>query len=583
MKIFADFHQHTGRQSICLAPDPPRYITELIREKGPEILNIQHLDSALVVQYLTGFSQSIASQQSGGRLGTPLVDKLSRIWEWIDDCPFKRDVIHDIGHLLLIPTYLGLQCLSKRTFSAQQHHPADTMILRKLGLHFLEPDISNKARRVISPSSINNLGLVLDSISSPSTWNLTQNEQHDVLKYISRYCSAGALNDTHLNILRNMPIFPILSNDVQSGSVGLIQQIGSLTTISVCYSVTASAELPAVPAIPQHAFLNVPRTEAAVLSHLPFTVLDIGTDDVISLALDHFATQTPLVQDAFVRHISTQRRRIRSELIKKLNSAKFLLLDPSIGTQAPAEIIDPESSLFDLYPDRQIILALFRTRHECMGHLRSLQLLCYDLSPEIIQERIAFVAGDANTFSARHAVAVRLLQLMSFSTSLDWRNVRLPPVAWLPTTTNVEIFETPSGCLPECVYRPELFDLVLPSLDRGIAITAPLKSLLGWDKHLPFDVISTQLKRVLTTDGKKFKKLKVIVKELGRRSLKLSDTDVMNLKGIVEGKPWIPLENLVLETARVVLDRTRLPGFYFIAEDKAELKVFLGRMGCLNA
>ncbi|KAJ6617959.1 hypothetical protein B0H10DRAFT_1947944 [Mycena sp. CBHHK59/15] len=589
-------------------PSIPAHVRGLFRIHGPAVLDVAVLSPEKVTAYLKasplGFD---LSQRHEGQLNGGIVDWLTAFWAWLGTWTSRDQLFPLIQSLCTVPAHNSLEPLEFGVFSELGVDPSLVSIFRGLGLSFLHPSFSATARKALAYyplvlKGLSDIHLVLDRMKFGQGLRLEKDEAHALAKHVIdcvlQTCQQKPLDENQRRKLRSLPIFPLMSPSViavpeKSPKVlssfklpSLHRKSKSVALPNLSYIVEGATVLGIpggnmvlLPTVDSVTYLDGVHIDLAILPQLaPSNSIPLSSLDILSLALEHFSLQSKGLRAAFLDHMVRKHDSLPPSVMKALQKVEFIpVLDGTL--QSPAHVIDPKSDLVGLYSEsrNRIPTALYDDL-VVLRHLRHLGLLASALTVDIAAERIQFISAQAPAPESR-TLATQLLAMLH-SSNLDCGSLGIPLEAkWLPTARGL----VARGECFDLAQKPELFDEVLPVLDRGVALSASLRAALGWDRPIPMPILRDQLRAVLRSGHASTSKLDCLIREFSARAL--TEADVTELSSITYGRAWIPVASgRLARTNYAVFSSTfGLAGFYeipFALTDQAEVRSFLLRMGC---
>ncbi|KAK0187120.1 hypothetical protein F5146DRAFT_1063566 [Armillaria mellea] len=583
---------------------------ELLLSKGADGYNLTRLMPEHVVGYLRlspfGINFSTAEKPN-----ETAILWLSKFWEWLGEWKEKEVLLPMISPFHLLPSKNGsLEPVEGGVFSGESLEAPVQSALQLLQIKFLHPKLSAAARNVLKdvPGALRTPGadihFLLDCIQLPSGSGVDKQTTTLILSFlvpaILDFCRTERLSDSQRHKFRSLPIFPMLVPSrglikpektsrflgipLKGPKMNTTKIVGSISGSATVYGVTASTSslLPLASGI---VYLDGSNVDLAILSHLELeNGVPLSEIDIVALALEHFGEQSKFLQHAFLEQMVQQRDSLPPRLLKILQTTKFIpVLDGSL--QSAEHVIDPTTPVMTLYTDSgdRVPRSIDDDAGFLLKQLRLLGVLRGTLTTEIILERIQHISSirNSNPKNAK-GLSIRLVDLL-FTSGFDCGQLEIPVDAkWLSTNRGMLNHEE---CLDRGLHRPELFDEVYPLVEDTINVSHSLRLALGWDKPLSFATLSQQFNLVISARGTNgaYKKLRVIIKELSQREL--SEEDLATLKGIIDGRAWIPINSRYIATTSHAVFFLPLPlaGFHEIPPalaDRPEIRGFLFKMGC---
>ncbi|KAJ7186780.1 hypothetical protein C8R46DRAFT_279690 [Mycena filopes] len=599
----------TLENSAVSLPAIPDHLRELFRAQGPSTLNVANLSPERVSTYLNssplGFD---LSDRHEGKIDDAVVVWLSAFWSWLGTWPARDSLLPHIRMLCVVPTNASLESPEFGVFSELGAEPPLVNVFRALGLQFLHPAFSADARKGLTyyPLVLKGLGdihLVLDRIKFGQDLRLDKVDEYSLSKHVLdcvfQSSQQRPLDENQRRKLRSLPIFPLLSpsevtTTEKSPRVLSAFKLPSLHRKSKSVALPKLGHIPddvtvlgipsgntvLLPDVKSVVYLDGAHVDLALLPQLtPSNNTPLSGIDILALAVEHFALQSKGLRISFLDHMVRNRDSLPPSLLKSLQKAVFIpVVDGTL--QSPERCIDPtKSDLVAIYSEnKDRIPTMVGEDLLVLRHLRSLGLLPATITLDIIAERIQYISSRSALAESR-LLAVQLLNMIH-SSGLECASLEIPAEAkWLPTARGL----VGRGECFDVGKHPELFDEVLPVLDRNVRLSPSLCLALGWDQPIAMAILQEQMRGVLRSGLASTLKLDYLIKEFASRTL--SDTDISELTGITLDRPWIPIASgRLAPTSHAVFSSTfGLAGFYqipFGLVDQAPVRDFLMRMGC---
>ncbi|KAF7361321.1 BTB domain-containing protein [Mycena sanguinolenta] len=573
-------------ESAVSLPSIPAHLQDLFRESST--VNISILSPEKVVSYLQSSPLGCdLSHRHEGKLDDAVVAWLTAFWAWLGTWSARDLLFPQIHTLCVVPTRTGLESPEVGVFSDLGADSVLVSIFRRLGLAFLHPILGGCAQR---SRALPNLQLEKDEAYTLS--------KH-VIDCVLQTCQQRPLDENQRHKLRSLPIFPLLTPSVnvipekspralsgfrlpslhkKSKSVSLpnLECVDEGVTILGIPSGTI-APLPVATGV---VYLDGANINLALLPQLaPSNANPLSSADILALALEYFSLQSKSMQAKFLDFMVQNHNTLPPALSKSLQTVAFIpVLDGTL--QSPAHVIDPaRPELVAIYSEsKDRIPTMQADDAPILRHLRSLKLLTATLTVDLVAERVQFISSRSALTESR-LLTTQLLSML-YTSSLDCTSLEIPLEAkWLPTATGL----VGRGECLDAASQPELFDEVVPVLDRDVKLSQSLRTALGWDHPIPMSILLGQLRAIIRGGHASTLKLECLIKEFSGRTL--SEADLAELTSITTGRPWIPIaSNRLASTNYAVFASTfGLAGFYqipFSLADQPPVRSFLLRMGC---
>lgn len=554
----------------------PRHVADTLVELGPRSVSVQRLTVPRVTEYLYRYSNRLNLDPLEGRIDPSAVNWLSKFWGWMNSCEYKEELFPQIRNLPLLPSTKGLRRADSPLFKLRDEHHAYTMGYLALGVPFFPREFSESAHEVMKhyglANSISDVPALLRAIPSKISTRLTQPECESILKHLA----SEKISPENMQCLRNLPVFPLLSATMNGNSTSVVT---NWTVIPPRHSIRSVGRARFIPVVDGVSFVGLDNIAPALVKFLePSYPNPMSETDLVEMAVENFTTQPEHLQLALMRHITTNRTRIIQDIMNKFSSQPFVLAEDGVR-RVPGEIVDPDSEFGRLYAGCPAHLpSRISPGVEVVRCLKSLGLLRAHLNPEIIAERVEYIAS-RQTSDEGLSVARNLLPLVA-SSNVDFSKVQgMSEKKWLPTNVGLR---SAGECRHAALTPLALFDKVLGILE-SFTISPSLQAALRWDEPLRTDILIRQLDQCLIDSEHCYDSVVEVIKEFGRREW--SDEDFHSLEEVVRGRQWIPTTgNVLADGMSSVFDFSPTminSGFYQIRSDlKAEN--LLRRMGCTD-
>lgn len=554
-------------------------VARLLESKGPGYLNVRCLTADAVVQLLEAHLRSLVDTSLAGST----VRWLSLLWEWVGDWEYKKNAYPMMRRLHLLPTNTGLRALDHSSFAKPPNNLGLTSALRKLGILFLHADLSKRAIAVLkslrSFCNIRHLPDVLDCCSLEHIDTLSSSEEKSLLKFVAEVSNTGShLDDEQRMKLRALPIFPLLiPADPMSEALEVTQMVGSVPegeVIGVCLQ-----HIQILPLLENMAYVDGSRIDLTrILKVIDPTASIFEDADVVSLALEEFASETIQAQSAYIKYMAQYSEQLPPRIVNALRNTTFVVAGD--GTlRMPTNLIDPQSCIASLFLEGDVHMPrMSRDIDRTIVHnLRLLGVLQNTLSSTMVMERTGFISSTRSPHA--RDLARNLLKAMHRS-EIDFSGLEIrPDIRWLPANKTLM---GSRECLDRESHPIGLFDGVFALLDTGLKISDSLRTALGWNKPLTVAILAKQLKHILQHD-KPYDKVWKVLEELGDRNL--GEDEMSIIRSHIAGQAWVPVAGRKLVETPYAAFTVAMPstGFYEIAfseDDHPGVCEFLVRMGC---
>ena len=575
--VFRRFAQ--SAVSLSKIPIPARNV---LITKGSACLNVSRLNVDSVIQYISkAIGTDVRMHTDEDR------DWIITFWEWLPTWRLCDPLLERISHLKLIPTTEGtMESVQSIVFDPRNLDQSTISVLTKAGIVFLSRSFPSQASVLIAKRgtlvSPEQLSILCEHLQPRKVEDLAQTERLSLLRHLL-FCArqSSPLGRNRQVLLCALPIFPVLavargpSTPTTMCSLTKLTQIPNSTTIyGINPDVMGVLGGPSgvfLPTLPGLTFIAYRFNDIDISSLLELVSdnpkgLKLTELDVIQLFIDNLPSLPKLSISTFLERLVGHSSSIPPRIFDSISGIKFLS-NSQLILESPKDLIDPYGPLRKLFhsDDRHLPSISDDLDHQILHHLSKLRLLRRHLAPDLVIERLSYLSNPSS--SDVTGLAIELLH------QLNSTGFNCTPIAgafssrWLPTN---EGLKSPQETRDDHDRHPRaLFDRVWPLLLPGIVISSgSLRSTLGWNTRIPFEIIQQQIERELEhgTAPSTCSRLEVIVGELGRRVGELQDHPVLHsLKDSLGSKLWIPTnEGTLCSTSRAVVN-TRVaipPGFH---------------------
>ncbi|KAI0029844.1 hypothetical protein K488DRAFT_55472, partial [Vararia minispora EC-137] len=564
---------------------------------GYNIFSPSPRDIANLVELCVPGSSGTAAVSSVGP-GNPIFTWLQRLWAWIVGLPYDRrqPIIRELSAMRILPTTSGVLASPSSTLYCHTSDVSDPhlrLLLEGAGLRFLHSEFLVEGLYALGfLRTVDDVSGVLCFLASRSRYILRAPESQ--LAALSKMLAAvigrqpRLSNEAQAN-LRVLPVFLVLP----SGSTA---QKSSRTSMSIRSIVRLPPTDTPLPIVPETIFIDERDSDSCALARACNSdVRYLGEIDVLCLALVYFLFQPFSLQVLFTEHMGRRGHALPRDLAVRLSRIAFVPVGDGCKVACPEDVVCPNSAMTrDLFGAHDLRMPRMSTEEQriLVNSLSSLGLLITSLTPAIAAECIDRIAPPAfstqlrasQTFIERLELSRKLLHSMN-SASADFSAiVGSLNKAWIPCLDGKLC--RPSDCRHDIIGAGRsraLFDAVLNVSE--ICVTSPsLRRLLGWDSPIPYHILEAQLASCLSRrdEHESIEYLKALLQEFGRRYKELSRSEIDRLRAIVQGKPWIPVGDRLVETSFAVFQDSTVAPFCVVGASNNGTRHFLRAMGCSN-
>ncbi|VDB88297.1 unnamed protein product [Peniophora sp. CBMAI 1063] len=512
-----------------------------------------------------------------------------RLWQWISDdvSDSQRAYVEALAEHPTVPTASGgWSTVAKEGayFFTDEIRGADIRaLLTRGGLPLLHPDVprapleSNGFTHSIRDGSS---WITKDVLQRAMATAPTESEIQALMELLTDILSTtSSIESEYLGShLRKLPIFPVISDGVQTTST----ERQSIPGDAAVYLIPL-ALVPPIPKIPNACF--VPETlPHAVARSIGAQIAPLTQLDVLRLTLDNFSTQTTTLQAAVVRHMAKEKESILPSTIRRLAECNFVPVAGGNSTARPCAVIDPHSPLCALFPsdDARIPQQSSHIQRKVIKSLSKLGVLISQFSIDIANHCMKRIAGDP-TNPAHLSCASSLIEMLD-AADVDARLLEVDDSqSWIPCEDGV--LRARCDCRDASEDRrhhQDLFDRVL-ALSRARVTSPTLRLTLNWHRPIPISVLKRQFMLCVNEDGVSTSTLQTLIEELVRRREleEISVDDMGELRDATTGRRWVPVDGTLRSAADVVFELpVALPPFCRLEASSGAERRFLLEMGC---
>lgn len=545
---------------------------------------VRSFEPADVVQYLkdqTNFGRtSLATISNGVKAKT--FEWLVKFWTWLDGWEKFDELVSDpaawdtIQSLHALPLRLAegepaLRLVGKSAIRPGSMDAQTVAALVTLGVPVLDVSMSDgSAVRSVSRDH-GDVTFILQSLPKNKSFSHPRQATRQILfdfftQQLYNYLQPGSrrsvrvtLNNEGRDVLRNLPIFPILGPGSRDGS----KITFDVAPHGACF-VDDSVKI-------------IPKIRGT-----PFVSYDQGRALHIALGEPDILEEIGVLRKAIRPDSWSQQDRLLPDLIDRLMNrlnevgegtrariAELAIVDVTVGPSArrksPNQVIDPTSALAELYDAEDEILPVGIFGREGPGayihQLRGCSMLRAELTPDAIEERITRISDQSSPIEHRSEKALRLLYLLD-SYTRSGENELPPDVvnilrdsAWLPVGDQ---YHTPSECWDSRGKDLLLCDLVFPRVPVTVA-SQNLREYLGWIQ-VPFETLQSQVLKALKPESwssdipemNVLERIEAVLMEVATRLQTgcLSEEHIDSLVETLGDAAWVPTTSRTLCVAR---------------------------------
>ncbi|KAJ3984365.1 hypothetical protein F5890DRAFT_1474609 [Lentinula detonsa] len=503
-------------------------------------MNIIRLGPVNVEDYLTNLlGDSVEITPSG-----PDILWFSSFWSWIDRLCDPSDFlkIASAFHLLPMRDAKSLRKVSKKAFLCPEDKAELSRVLVSVGIPFLHSVITST--KTLSDSgfimSIENLPNLMSFVnpnapSPPAADNLVLQEHF--IRCIE--LKKPVLNSKQRKCFKTLSVFPVRIPRVSAPVTELRPATGSLRYVAV------SDDFP-LPIVENLTYIDMSGPSRVLVLTMEPDALGgtLGEVGLMELAVRHLSMQPAAMQDVLMRKVIPRLFDVSPDTRETLKHQIFIPTIGSLRRVSPAEIIDPESPLANLFtgePGRfpmrpysdHIFLSLMRTA--CLYSTR--------LSLPMLRERIRYISSEKSDPLTMEKAKSLLLLLSSQWNPLFVQAVQtIEWIAWIPTTSNTLVSRQQCRDEKHGLHH-FLFDFVFCTVSA--VVSDEVRTALDWASPLKFNILEQQLQLTLQRPNianipeRLLRLIAYLAKQHSTGAL--TAANIQSLKALVRDRHWIPL------------------------------------------
>jgi hypothetical protein len=577
--------------AISLSQLPPA-VQDLLLRDGEGRFNVKSLSCDIVMNYLHfackrfGIHAESSTTIVSSQVSAEALEWFTVFWGWLSSWILRKELYQSLASLPSLPTSVdSLQCPRDGVFLSV---PDDNLrrLLQKIGIPFIFHSTDLAVRTYLqeqgSTRQTSNVPDLLhhvhpNNVASLDASQIVQLRDHLIV-------SSDGLRDNDREKLRSLPIFRRLRPcAAEQGKNSVASGLENIADNEDILCVPNHVDLPLIDRV-----FYISDSDLQLAALLKPDIRPLSEVELLQKAVENFPAQPEEWQYRFLSRMWDIRQEIPPRLLDDLRRCQFILADNGVF-YSPAHIFDPASPVAELLLPNDHRLPPPRMSESFVDAMRRLDLLNVELTIDLCQERMQFVAGQRLAAEDIIIMAEKLLlamerQSMDYSALCDDIN----HLAWLPTDQG--LFR-PGDCRDN--RDASLCKDVLPLLTGGREVQSqPLRKVFGWDARVPLSVIVKRFKHILADDHNhsgSASDLCRLIPEFGFHldAGKLDDSIVQELKEYTKDKSWIPISGSSHDLSPAmfaVFDAKHYsPGFHRIRTSLAKdpgSKIFLEIMGC---
>ncbi|KAE9407538.1 hypothetical protein BT96DRAFT_971239 [Gymnopus androsaceus JB14] len=511
-----------------------------------DLLNVTRLGPNNLKEYLQTLCRtSNPADVSVPSSSLPPLTWFTAFWSWVDSVDSYGQFLDIALTFHLLPTLDGVvRRVSEKVFLIPKGQNQLCKLLEMGGIPFLQSDVTST--RVLSLygmiMSVDNIPLLVDFFA-PELIPWTPSERLVIQEHITKclYARDFVLNPVRSSKLRQWPIFPKRVPNMR-GSGLPVTVLDAANGPLVFVNVADDFPLPVVNGV---TYIDMSKSSCILSSKIDAkaasnTLQEIG---IMKLAIEHISSQPEALQSALMERILPSLLALPSSTIDLLRQQKFVPVFGSSERLAPAEVIDPESSLAPLFRGER---GRFPIMPYSSGRFLSIMqvagLFCSQLTPELVEERIRYVSS-AFADSGRFSKATALFDELSKNWKPSFSDILQTDLAWIPTTASTLVpRQNARDVQPKLGEHHFLFDFVL-SQCPSMASTN-VREALGWRSTISIGILEKQLASTLLRPNEKElpQRLSSLIRYIGKLHSEgnVQPAHIESFKQMVLEHRWIP-------------------------------------------
>lgn len=556
--------------------------------------NVILLTGDHVINYLQEKFRRFNSSEAEVAADSAVIDWLACFWKWVmgwNKGDAFLDRYKDFHDLHLLPTdHQTIRKMSSQIMVFKHINNASVAVLTQLGIHPLHSDLSRddsllrmlvKYSFAVTPQLRSYLSFLADNFVVAKLINLRVEDHvtiHESL-YETQLATKSTLSSSAKEKFSLLPIFHIRQ---ENGKESILAPVFGEQQILV--KVDTDVPVPLLPGR-QPVYVDVSKPSTQKLIALVGSSKVHNELDLLQLAIDNWRIQSSDLQDKFIQRIFDNLPKISRPQLRTL---PFVTVDNSNQPVPPCDLIDPLSSLSQLYKNERgkFPAGKFATGNY-LSMMRVYHFLKSGLDLGIVSERIEYLSNAVYSPSI-------LEKAKAFVKILDdnWEDAYGPSVVqaraitWLPSKPLV----SPSNSRDryEGLHQhPHLYDLVLEVLAFAPLQSPGFRKALGWSDSVSTDVLLRQFSSALTSSLTRRSRVITLINYFGKHQI--SAEFLADLRKIVQDTKWVPVSSqdpdAMSRTKYALLSETNLPAPFSQVDWRdisKDCENFLSAMGCTS-
>ncbi|TFY61483.1 hypothetical protein EVG20_g7038 [Dentipellis fragilis] len=567
----------------------PEAVRSLLLTQGPAQLTVSVLDGKAALRYLLdALTRRFAFKPNASPTDVTspaLLKWLVAFWDWLSSWKHRSELMPLLSSWYLLPTKGNvLRLATQVTFDSEDLGTNAVSALEAFGIVFIHPQMTHRAQQYLTVKSPRNHNDVIAHISITATQvspTVSDALRGYLFTTLPLYSQRSKLTIGQRNKLKSLPIYPKLAcPPLTSGRTIADRFISDLPPTGTLVSVTGMNLLPRIDGT---TFLDGCQS---VLEVFNGSGQVYRASDIVTLAINHFTSQSRGVQRAFLEYITRNHDSIPRGVLRELQDTEFVTVYGSRIARAPREVFNPRCEAASLFQHGNRLPSQVHDDEEAIVTcLQSLNLFRNVLDASLVQECISTICQlDA---SKGEDLARRLLKLL-VSSRFDLRLVTIDHgLRWLPTEDGLR---SCTECHHPDAHPLVLFDRVLCVLDLD-HLPSSFKTAFAWDSDIPVSILKSQLiSLAISRIPQAGRQLWPVIEEIGRRVHELHDQCLFELHASLSGHSWVPIshyQGTVASTEYAILCEAGSfslpPNFFCVPQDltaQPGVRKFLQRVGC---
>jgi len=511
-----------------------------------------------VIKYLQEKFRGFNSSEAEVAAESTVVDWLVCFWKWAIDWNEKAALFSQSAafrDLHLLPTkHQTIRRMSSKIVVFKHIDEAVVAAWTQLGIHSLHSELSQNDPLVqmlvvddfaITPQNRSYIGFLANNFVVANLISLRADAHAAIHRslYQAQLAIQSILSSSEKDKFSRLPIFHIRQE------YGKDSILASVFGDRILVKVDIDVPLPLFPGRqPIYVDVSIPGTQKLI--DMVESTTSYNELDLLPLAVENWRAQSSDLKEKFIQRIFDNLPKISSTCRLRLKNLPFVTIDNSNQPVPPCDLIDPSSTLSQLYTGEKGKFPAGRfARGKYLSMMRVYDFLKSQLDQGIVSERIGYLSNVGHSISTFEKAKVFVEMLND-----NWKDAYGPIVVesrtktWLPSIASKPLV-SPSNSRDKYEgqnQHPHLYDLVFEVLTLTPLKSSGFRKAIGWSDGVSTDVLLRQFSSALTSPSprKQARIIKLITHfgQLHARDM-LPAEFLVNLRNIVRDIAWVPISS----------------------------------------